>query len=115
MPVMVRLPDSSRNKICAFAPFNTAAVLAGYLGVKTPFIRTPKFNSETSDYRGNPYMKVGLPPIFFLELLLFIYYAYGLYSGISAGTYGLIPMHSMLLFGLGSLIYFSLRENRIIA
>ncbi|MEQ9403004.1 MAG: glycosyltransferase family 2 protein [Cyclobacteriaceae bacterium] len=80
---------------------NSIAVLEGYLGIKTPFVRTPKFNvkSKTDSLKGNIYLKKVLSPVTFLEGLLAIYFVYGIVSGFQLEDYGLMLFHLMLAIG----------------
>lgn len=81
---------------------NAIAVAEGYLGKKTPFIRTPKFNLDNNrkkSWRSNVYLKKSLNPLTLLELLLAGYFFYGIICGIQLKDYGLLPFHLMLFFG----------------
>lgn len=89
---------------------NAWAVVEGYLGVKTPFLRTPKFaiaeNKESTWFR-NQYLKkrIGLLP--FLELILALYFVYGIVLGFQYQDFGLLPFHIMLFIGFGYVSFLS--------
>lgn len=86
------------------------AVLEGAVGIKSPFVRTPKFsvdgtapNWQKKKYRG----RLGVIP--FLEIGLGLYFTYVNYYAWSLGMYGIIPFLFLFQFGyfytgLGSLV-----------
>jgi cellulose synthase/poly-beta-1,6-N-acetylglucosamine synthase-like glycosyltransferase len=78
------------------------AVIEGALGIKSPFVRTPKYSVEgnkgewkTKKYRG----RAGVLP--FIEIGLGLYFTYVNYYAFSLGIYGVIPF--LLLFQFGYL------------
>jgi len=90
---------------------NAIAVLEGYLGFKSPFIRTPKFAVINSGdkWKGNKYV---LPKITFstiLEGLFSLYFIFGIISGFRLGDFGLIFFHLMLAVGFGSVFILSIK------
>ncbi|MFT6882058.1 MAG: cellulose synthase/poly-beta-1,6-N-acetylglucosamine synthase-like glycosyltransferase [Marinoscillum sp.] len=90
---------------------NAIAVTEGYLGIKTPFIRTPKFNIQHKGeiWSGNAYLKNSFSWITICEGLLAVYFAYGIVSGIQLGDYGLILFHLMLAIGFGSVFVMTVK------
>jgi len=92
---------------------NGIAVIEGYLGRKTPFIRTPKFNLNKKDgkWEGNTYLKTKLNLVNFLELILAFYFAFGVFKGIQLKDYGLLPFHVMLTVGFLTVFYYSLKQS----
>lgn len=90
---------------------NAIAVAEGYLGIKTPFIRTPKFNikAKTDKWQGNIYLKKAFSPVTFFEGLLTFYFIFGIASGVLLHNYGLILFHLMLAVGFGSVFFLSLK------
>ena len=93
-----------------FSWHNVWAVLQGYWGKKTEFVRTPKFNisSLTDTWKGNKYVNNKISANVVFEFLLMCYFLYGLYSGIKLNDFGLFPFHLMLTFGFGFVFYKSL-------
>lgn len=91
---------------------NAIAVAEGYLGVKTPFIRTPKFNivSKSDTWKGNTYLTNPFSFLTLLEGLMAIYFAFGVGSALYLKDYGLIFFHLMLAIGFGVVFYFSLKR-----
>lgn len=90
---------------------NSIAVLEGYLGIKTPFIRTPKFNikSKNDSWKGNHYLKFVFTPTTVLEGVLAVYFGFGMYSGIKLQDYGLMVFHLMLTLGFFFVFILSIR------
>lgn len=92
---------------------NGIAVLEGYLGRKTPFIRTPKFNLNKKDgkWAGNKYLKTKLNWINILELAFACYFAFGVTKAFQLKDYGLLPFHLMLSLGFLTVFYFSFKQS----
>ena len=89
---------------------NSLAVSEGYLGIKTPFIRTPKFNisGKKDQLKKDPYLKISVSPLVFLEGLLSVYFISGIFLGIYFREFGFLPWHLMLAIGFGFVFYRSL-------
>jgi cellulose synthase/poly-beta-1,6-N-acetylglucosamine synthase-like glycosyltransferase len=91
---------------------NAVAVASGYLGIKSPFVRTPKFAVDEMDKitRTNKtkYLKSTFKMSDLIELFLFFYFFYGMFLGWNLGDYGLIPFHFMLAAGFLVVFYHSL-------
>ncbi|MEZ4923691.1 MAG: glycosyl transferase family 2, partial [Crocinitomicaceae bacterium] len=89
---------------------NALAVFEGYIGKKSPFIRTPKYNIQDKKDRweNNKYnvKKVGL--LTYFEGLLLIYFIIGLRLAIELGTYGLIPLLMFLIVGYATVFFSSI-------
>lgn len=82
---------------------NTLAILEGHFNKKSAFIRTPKFDiSSTNDtWKGKTYINKKLSVLNGIEILLFGYFIYGLYSAYLTQDFGLVIFHMMLVFGFG--------------
>ncbi len=93
---------------------NAVAVSEGYLGIKTPFIRTPKFNiiRKSDSWKGNRYILNKLTILPFLELGLAFYFLFGFVSAFLLNDFGLAPFHLLLTFGFGSVAILSLKSHR---
>lgn len=93
---------------------NAIAVLEGYIGRKTPFVRTPKFSIESSDdsFKGNRYLARHIHPLTFVEIFLTVYFLGGIGLAFYLKDFGLIPFHLMLCFGFGIVSFYSLRHSR---
>ncbi|MDC7994225.1 cellulose synthase family protein [Altibacter sp. HG106] len=100
-----------------FSLHNSIAVIEGHLGKKSEFIRTPKFNinSIRDSWKGNKYLKEKISPRVFVEGLLMVYFAFGMYSafivGDQGGDFGLFPFHFMLFVGFGFVFFKSLTSK----
>ncbi len=86
---------------------NTIAVLEGFFGFKSPFVRTPKFDiRHSTDYlRKNIYINHQITFSTWLEGLLSLYFAFGIIAGIYLGDFGLLVFHVMLCLGFASVFY----------
>lgn len=100
-----------------FSLQNSIAVLEGYLGKRSDFIRTPKFNinSIKDSWKGNKYLKKNISVNVVFEGLLMLYFAFGMYSafvvGDQGGDFGLFPFHLMLFLGFGYVFFKSLTSK----
>ena len=91
---------------------NSLAVVEGLLGIKSSFIRTPKFNivGANGSWKGNMYFKHKLTWTTLMEGLLSLYFLAGIGMGFVIGDYGLILFHLMLALGFASIFYYSLKQ-----
>ncbi len=95
---------------------NTVAVIEGYLGIKSSFVRTPKFNvAKKSEFKGNKYDKKSLSIINILEGILMVVFGYTAVVRAVYGDFGMLPFHLMLACGYGVIFFSTLKENRISA
>ena len=90
---------------------NAIAVGEGLLGIKTPFIRTPKFNIITpgDTWKNNLYINFKLSPSVVIEALLCLYFVTGIIAGVYLADFGLMIFHLMLALGFGAVSIMSLR------
>ena len=92
---------------------NTVAVLEGYFGIKSSFVRTPKFNvMKKSEFKGNKYDKKRLSLINVGEGLLMLLFTYTAVNRAIYGDIGMIPFHLMLAVGYGLVFFYSVAEIR---
>ena len=91
---------------------NGIAVIEGLLGIKTPFVRTPKFDIRKQDdtWKGNVYFRPSINIVTILEGLLSIYFLFAIGVGIYLNDFVLIVFHAMLAVGFGTVFYFSLKS-----
>ncbi len=83
---------------------NGMAVIKGFMGHKSPFIRTPKFNlrSLQDSWQGKKYLKANLSWSSLVEGLLSLYFIAGIIMSFRLGDFDLLPFHLMLTIGFGS-------------
>lgn len=95
---------------------NSIAIVEGWIGKKTPFIRTPKFNITEKGQRWNQNQYLGslkkLQPSFFAELLLALYFSFGVAYGIYLHDWGLLLWHIFLAIGFFSMSILSILSLR---
>jgi cellulose synthase/poly-beta-1,6-N-acetylglucosamine synthase-like glycosyltransferase len=92
---------------------NTVAVLEGYLGIKSSFVRTPKFNvSKKSEFKGNKYDKKSLSIINITEGVLMVVFGFTAINRIIYGDLGMAPFHLMLAIGYGVIFFATIKELR---
>ena len=90
---------------------NTVAVLEGYMGIKSSFVRTPKFNVNVkSEFKGNKYDKKSISILNIGEGLLFLLFGYTTVNRAIYGDIGMVPFHLMLTIGYGLVFFYSIGE-----
>ena len=94
---------------------NAVAVIEGFLGRKSPFIRTPKFNvrTRTDRWQSNTYNARRVPPLTWLEILLALYFATGLVYGLATGQFGAVGFHLLLVLGYSFVAFYSVRHSLV--
>ena len=87
---------------------NTLAVIEGYIGRKSPFIRTPKFNihDRADRWDNSKYAVKKVGPMTYIEGLFFIYFVCTLETAVLYQNYGIIPLCVLLVTGYG-IVFFS--------
>ena len=93
---------------------NSWAVFEGYIGKKTPFLRTPKFNlsnQKDKKWTDNRYLKRKISPLAFLEIFMAMYFLFGIFLAFYLKDYGLLPFHLMLFFGFSYVAYYSIAHG----
>ena len=92
---------------------NAVAVIEGYLGIKSSFVRTPKFNvAKKDEYKGNKYDKKSLSIINIAEGLFMVVFGFTAINRTIYGDLGMVPFHAMLAIGYGIIFFSTLKENR---
>lgn len=89
---------------------NSIAVLEGHFGVKTPFVRTPKFNlsTETNGWETNRYVRQPVPWLVIGEIGLAIYFGVGVGIGLYWHNYTMLSFHVLLSVGFSLVASYSL-------
>ncbi len=90
---------------------NTIAVMEGLLGIKTEFVRTPKFNirTQSDSAKEKKYFESRVTWLNLIELLLFLYFLFGVGMGIFLLDFGLLIFHLMLAAGFAGVSYYTLK------
>ncbi len=117
-------PESSNKSYFLYFPIfiifsmgftlnNSLAVIEGLLGMKTPFVRTPKFNiiGANGSWKNNSYSSNSWTWTTLLEGFLSIYFLAGIVIGIAIGDYGLILFHLMMSLGYAGIFYYSIKKG----
>lgn len=92
---------------------NSVAGIEGYLGIKSSFVRTPKFNvSDKGEFKGNKYDKKSINIITIGEGILFLLFAFTAVYRAVYGDLGMVPFHLMLATGFGLVFFYTLSELR---
>lgn len=95
----------------ALALSNAVAVIEGWLGIKSSFVRTPKFNvNKKSEFSGNKYDKKQLSIVNILEIAFFLIFSASTYFMILEFNIGTFIFHGMLAAGFGIVIYHTFKE-----
>lgn len=94
-----------------FSLHNTFAVAEAYMGKKSDFIRTPKFNIKkpSDNWKGNQYINNKIPMFVILEILLLLYFIFGFCSSFILNDYTLLPFHFMLILGFSYVVYTTIK------
>ena len=90
---------------------NGIAVIEGLLGIKTPFVRTPKFNitHKGESWKNNVYIHPRLNAVTLLEGFFCLNFIAGIIIGVYLHVSVLIFFHAMLAFGFGYVFYYSVK------
>lgn len=91
---------------------NSMAVLEGYFGIKSDFIRTPKFNiiSNKDTWKENQYLGKKLTLSLFIEILLIAYFSFGIFIAFKNQQFDYMPFHVLLVLGYSIVVIKSFDE-----
>ncbi len=95
---------------------NTIAVVEGFLGKKTPFVRTPKFNivhNKDSWHKNRYIAPLQVNWLNAFEGLLSLYFLTAVIMAFRQGDYSFLPFHLMLAFGFGIVCYYSVFQSQM--
>jgi cellulose synthase/poly-beta-1,6-N-acetylglucosamine synthase-like glycosyltransferase len=95
--------------------FNSIAVIEGYIGIRSPFVRTPKFNiiGNETIVKKNQYMRSRIPVIAIFEGLLAVYFAMAVWFSWQNDLIPFIPYHLLLSLGFGGIFFYSVKHSVI--
>ena len=96
---------------------NSVAVLQGYRGKKSPFVRTPKFNISTikDKLTANRYLNGKLNLITVGEGLLCLYFLVAVVGAFYLQNTTFVFFHGLLALGYGAIFYFSVKHLRLVS
>ena len=91
---------------------NSVAVLQGYRGKKSAFVRTPKFNisSVRDKLSSKKYLSGKLSLITVGEGLLCLYFLFAVWGGFYLQNTTFIVFHGLLALGYGAIFFFSVKH-----
>ena len=94
---------------------NSIAVLQGYIGKKSAFIRTPKFNIQglQDSFKQRKYLSKKIPWTTFGEGFLSVYFLGAMGLGIYVGNTSFLIFHLLLCIGYGAICYYSIRHLNV--
>ena len=94
---------------------NSIAVIEGYVGRKTPFVRTPKFALEekSGTWANKKYRAFKVNPLTIVEVFITLYFLAAIGYAIYLGDYGLLPFHVMLTVGFGVVSFYSVKHTQM--
>ncbi len=94
---------------------NSIAIIQGYIGKKSPFVRTPKFDitNIADKLNKDKYMATKIPFTTIMEGLLSLYFIYAIYAGIEMQNNSFILLHILLALGYGAICYYSVKHLRL--
>ncbi len=91
---------------------NAVAVAEGWLGIKSSFVRTPKFNaSDGKKTNALASSEKLFTPFLITEMILMIYFLCGAALAFYYHDFSMFPYHLMLAFGFGMIVWFTLKER----
>lgn len=93
---------------------NAIAVIEGFFGKKTAFIRTPKFNLKHNgpSWSVNKYMNQKLNRVNYIEILMLFYFVFAVIFSIAQSEFGMLPFHLMLVLGFGTVNFYTFQQLR---
>ena len=91
---------------------NSIAVIQGYIGKKSAFVRTPKFNIQkiTDRIIDDNYLHHKISWTTFFEGMLALYFFFAFVFGIAKGDLTFLVFHFLLMMGFGTICYFSIKH-----
>ena len=91
---------------------NVIAVGEAFFGIKSSFLRTPKFNirSKSDSWVQNKYLTERVNYITILEIIIALFFLYCIITSMEMRYYSLLYFHIMLFFGFGTISFLSIRK-----
>ncbi len=108
----LRLFPSFLTVMMGLSLHNSRAVLQGYWGKQTAFIRTPKFNlSKEKSWAQNSYFNRKDSGLLALEALLALGFSFAVYQGLLWKDFTFILFHLMMALGFFFVVIVTLKER----
>lgn len=96
--------------------YNAIAVIEGYMGKASSFVRTPKYGAAAQkpglSFKTAAYVARKISWVTIAEGALALTFAISAIVGISTANYAFVLFHSMLAIGFGAIFYFSIKHLR---
>ena len=96
---------------------NAMAAIEGYIGKKSPFVRTPKFNLEEigtmKGWKKNKYLSKGVSLTAKMELFLAVFFLMTIILSINYGVYDMLMFHIPLFIGYSTISGYSFIHARM--
>lgn len=94
---------------------NAIAVIEGFRGKKSPFVRTPKFNIKnlTDNLKSKKYTSYKLSWTTIFEGLLSLYFLGAMFLGVMIQNTTFLFFHLMLFIGYGGIFIYTIRHLRM--
>ena len=91
---------------------NTVAVVQGWLGRRSAFIRTPKFNIQglKDSFRDHSYLASKISWTTILEGMMTLYFSMAVAMGIRLNNYSFLILHGLMALGFGIIFFYTLRH-----
>jgi len=95
-----------------FSLHNSIAVIQGYWGKKSSFVRTPKMNilNVKDKLKSNQYVIQKIDLTLIAEALFFCYFVFAIGLGVYLEYFAFMLFHILLLTGFGINFFYSLRH-----
>jgi cellulose synthase/poly-beta-1,6-N-acetylglucosamine synthase-like glycosyltransferase len=93
---------------------NSIGIMQGYLGIRSGFVRTPKFNAVNKDDKKirRRYIQNKITRLNIFEGLLIFYFLFGVIQSLYFKNYASLPLLLMALTGFSMIFIFGIKEWR---
>jgi cellulose synthase/poly-beta-1,6-N-acetylglucosamine synthase-like glycosyltransferase len=94
---------------------NSVAIIQGYRGKRSPFIRTPKFNIQSvqDSFANKKYIERKISWTTIFEGVLALYFGVAIIWALYYHQYTFIVYHFMLFLGFGFICFYTIRHARV--
>jgi hypothetical protein len=95
--------------------YNAIAVIEGYRGKVSGFVRTPKYgiNGQKKTFKSASYVASKISWVTILEGFMCLVFTTAVIIGISTQNTAFVLFHSMLAFGFGTICYYSIKHLQV--